>query len=143
MDTLGSIEQLAQDTARREGLGNVAGLQRCMEEVQRFEYFDDAFSTLSAVDKDWIRKRALRRFHSQEERHMQAAVRSNAVEQTAMMRQGVTALEELPRAIKKKGGALAQGNVTAEMVRSLKAMIRPLGGADKLPKRKTLTDWWR
>ncbi len=143
MDTLGSIDELAADTARREGLGDVAGLQRCMEGVRRFEYFDDAFSTLAATDKDWIRKHALKRYHSQEERHMQAAVQGNAVAQTAMLRQGVTALKELPGAIKKKGGALAQGNVTAEMVRSLKAMIRPLGGAEKLPKRKTLTDWWR
>ncbi len=114
-----------------------------MEEVARFEFFDDAFSTLAATDKDWVRKRALKRYHSREERHMQAAVQSNAVAQTVVLRQGVTALKELPSAMKKKGGALAEGHITAEMVRNLKALIRPLGSEEKLPKRKTLTDWWR
>ncbi len=45
--------------------------------------------------------------------------------------------------MKKKAGALMTGNITVETIRGLKAMIRPLGGADALPKRKTLTDWWR
>ncbi len=107
LDTLASIDELAGDTARREGLGDVAGLQRCMEEVLSFEYFNDQFSTLKATDKDWIRKRALRRYHSMEERHMQAAVQRNTVAQTAVLRQGLNALKDLPGAIRKKGGALA------------------------------------
>ena len=41
--TIGSLDELATDTAQREGLGDVAGLRRCMEEVCRFEYFDDEF----------------------------------------------------------------------------------------------------
>ena len=118
-------------------------MEKCMGEVLAFEFFNDEFSTLKAVDKDWIRKRALKRFHSREERHMQAVVQGNAVAQTAALRQGVTALQDLPSAMKKKGGALAEGNVTAEMVRNLKAMVRPLGTDTELPKRKTLTDWWK
>ncbi len=38
---------------------------------------------------------------------------------------------------------MTEGHITAEMVRNLKALIRPLGSEEKLPKRKTLTDWWR
>ena len=45
--------------------------------------------------------------------------------------------------MKKKGGALVEGNITAEMVRNPKAMVRPLGADNELPRRKTLTDWWK
>ncbi len=35
------------------------------------------------------------------------------------------------------------GNITVEVIRGLKTMITPLGGNDTLPKRQTLTDWWK
>ena len=74
LGTLSSLDELAADTAQREGLGDVRGLKKCMLEVQSFEYFDDEFTTLAAVEKDNIRKRALKRFYSMEERQMKAAV---------------------------------------------------------------------
>ena len=59
------------------------------------------------------------------------------------MEQGVSALKELPSAMKKRAGALMSGNITVEVIRGLKTMITPLGGNDTLPKRQTLTDWWK
>ncbi len=52
----------------------MAGLMRCIADVCHFDYFGDDFATLAPADKDNIRKRALKRFYTLEERNMKAAV---------------------------------------------------------------------
>ena len=57
------------------------------------------------------------------------------------MERGAQVLEELPRKTRKVS-QLTRG-VRAEDIRSLKAMVTPLGGADVAPQRRYLASWWR
>ena len=57
------------------------------------------------------------------------------------MERGAQALEELPKKMRKVSQLTR--NVKAEDIRSLKAMVTPLGGADVAPSTRYLDSWWK
>ena len=57
------------------------------------------------------------------------------------MERGAQALEELPKKMRKVSQLTR--NVKAEDIRSLKAMVTPLGGAELAPAARYLDSWWK
>ena len=70
MSRFTTVHAMAADMAGREGIVDVAALTTCMQDLLRFEFFGDEFGDLLPLEKEQLRKKALRRIFLKQSRSM-------------------------------------------------------------------------